>query len=130
MAAKKTSRSKSSQTALKLVNQTDTNRRTHTRKPINLVINYQNLDQFFSDYIINISQGGIFIRSKNPLPVGTRLKVSFSLPGLNETIETTGEVAHVQDARTEDGFSGMGVHFKDLDKKAKARIDELVKNAP
>ncbi len=100
--------------------------RKHERKTVNLLIDYQTLDQFFNDYATNISLGGVFIRSKNPLPVGTKLRVAFSLPGLTKMVETWGEVAHVHDIRGDEGFTGMGVRFADLDAKSKKIIDELV----
>ena len=100
--------------------------RSHERKAVKLMIDYQTLDQFFHDYATNISLGGVFIRSKNPLPVGTKLRVSFSLPGLKKMVETVGEVAHVLDARSDEGFTGMGIRFNDLDVGSKKVIDDLV----
>jgi type IV pilus assembly protein PilZ len=100
--------------------------RAHDRKAVKLMIDYQTLDQFFHDYATNISLGGVFIRSKNPLPVGTKLRVSFSLPGLKKMVETWGEVAHVLDARSDEGFTGMGIRFNDLDVASKKVIDDLV----
>jgi len=100
--------------------------RAHTRLPVNLLIDYQVLDQFLYDYATNISLGGVFIRSQNPLPVGTKLRVQFSLPGLEETVVTWGEVAHVIEERAKEGFRGMGIRFDDLDSKSKRVIDQLV----
>jgi len=100
--------------------------RKHPRAMVNLMIDYQTLDQFFHDYATNISLGGVFIRSRNPLPVGTKLKVSFSLPGLTKMVETVGEVAHVLDERAREGFCGMGIRFSDLDPKSKKIVDSLV----
>ena len=59
---------------------TETTQRQHQRLAVNLLIDYQVLDQFLYDYATNISLGGVFIRSSNPLPVGTKLRVQFSLP--------------------------------------------------
>src|SRR4051812_4337919 len=78
--------------------------RAHARLAVNLLIDYQVLDQFLYDYATNISLGGVFIRSQNPLPVGTKLRVQFSLPGLDETVVTWGEVAHVIEERSKEGF--------------------------
>lgn len=100
--------------------------RTHARLAVNLLIDYQALDQFLYDYATNISLGGVFIRSANPLPVGTKLRVQFSLPGLDETVVTWGEVAHVIEERAKEGFRGMGIRFNDLDPRSKRVIDQLV----
>lgn len=94
---------------------------------INFLIDYQTLDQFFHDYAVNLSLGGIFIHSKNPLPVGSDVKLSFALPGLDASIQTTGVVVHVENTQGKKSLSGMGIQFKDLDPKSKALIDTLMK---
>lgn len=99
-------------------------RRQFRRVPVSLVINYETLDQFFEDYALNISLGGVFIRSKKPLDIGTRLKIKFNLPELNDMIETTGVVAHV--VNQDDGDCGMGIRFDDLDGRSKQLIDHLM----
>jgi type IV pilus assembly protein PilZ len=101
-------------------------RREHKRKPVSMVINYETLDQFFEDYVTNISLGGVFIQSKNPLPIGTRLKIKFALPELANPIETTGVVAHVVNLDDEGDMHGMGIRFADLDPESKKLIDKLV----
>ena len=101
-------------------------RRRFRRKPVGLVINYETLDQFFEDYALNISLGGVFIRSQKPLPTGTRLKIKFNLPELNNMIETTGVVAHVVNLEENGGQSGMGIRFDDLDVRSKELIDHLM----
>lgn len=88
-----------------------------------LQINYETLEQFFQDYAINSSLGGIFIQADKPLPVGTTLKILFNVPELNRLIETTGVVAHVIDEAEQAGGSGMGVRFNDIDRHSKDIID-------
>jgi type IV pilus assembly protein PilZ len=100
--------------------------RQHQRLAVNLLIDYQVLDQFLYDYATNISLGGVFIRSSNPLPVGTKLRVQFSLPGLKDMVTTWGEVAHVVEDRAKQGFAGMGIRFSDLDASQKRMIDKLM----
>lgn len=34
---------------------------------------FETFDAFFHEYVTNISRSGIFVRSKNPLPVGTEI---------------------------------------------------------
>jgi len=101
-------------------------KRAHERLAVNLMIDYQVLDQFLYDYATNISLGGVFIRSSNPLPVGTKLRVQFSLPGLKDMVTTWGEVAHVVEDRSKQGFAGMGIRFSDLDPAQKRTIDQLI----
>ena len=47
--------------------------RQAVRAPIELKVDYKKLNSFFADYTKNISKGGTFIKTKKPLPIGTRL---------------------------------------------------------
>lgn len=102
------------------------NRRQFTRKPVALVINYETMEQFFEDYVSNISLGGVFIATARPLPTGSKLKVKFNLPELDRVIETTGIVAHVVNPEDNGGVKGMGIRFDDLDGNSKELIDQMV----
>src|SRR6516164_2182390 len=54
------------------VTEPKTDGRTHPRAPIELKVDYKKLNSFFADYTRNISKGGTFIKTRKPLPVGTR----------------------------------------------------------
>jgi len=100
-------------------------RRQHPRAETHIVIDYATIDQFFTDYALNISIGGIFIGTEELIPEGTQLRIHFSVPDIDEFIETTGIVVHTEDG-TGGKRKGMGIKFKDLSPGAKALIDELV----
>lgn len=96
--------------------------RQHTRTAINQ--EFETIDEFISEYVTNISQGGVFIRSKNPLPVGTRVTLKFSVILEDfETIEGEGEVIRVENTP---GDTGMGVAFTRLTAEAKTLIDRII----
>jgi uncharacterized protein (TIGR02266 family) len=103
-------------------------RRKHERVSTRLLIKYGNAEQFFTDYIQNISRGGIFIPTYNPLPPGTRLEISFSLPGWDRLIETEGVVVHSVhgDPRQGGQPAGMGVQFDKLSEESLELIDSYV----
>src|SRR5262249_3836697 len=75
------------------VTEPKTEGRTHPRAPIELKVDYKKLNSFFADYTRNISKGGTFIKTKKPLPVGTRFLFKLSIPGRAEPFELLGEVA-------------------------------------
>lgn len=85
---------------------------------------FESIDAFLSEYVTNISRGGIFIRSKNPLPVGTRVQLRFTviLDDI-ETIEGEGEVVRVEQTP---GNTGMGVSFKQLTPASQRIVDQLM----
>ena len=48
--------------------------------PIALKVEYKRLNSFFADYTKNISRGGTFIRTKNPLSIGTEFMFQLQVP--------------------------------------------------
>ncbi len=106
-------------------------KRTHPRKPVNILIKYEVVNQFFEDYIKNISLGGIFVETREPLPVHTRLKVRFSLPDMRVPIETTGVVVHSFRPGRVDAphASGMGIRFSDLTGESRKRLEDYIAGA-
>ncbi|MEM1349975.1 MAG: PilZ domain-containing protein [Myxococcota bacterium] len=98
----------------------------HLRQHVRVDINeeFKAIEQYIAEYVTNISQGGVFIRSKNPLPVGTRVHLKFTVI-LDDLaiVEGEGEVV-----RREVG-EGMGVAFTRLSAKSKSIIDEIVDRA-
>ena len=82
--------------------------RQHTRAPIELKVDYKKLNSFFADYTKNISKGGTFIKTKKPLPIGTRFLFKLSVPQRTDPFELLGEVVW---STTEGDEPGMGIRF-------------------
>ena len=103
-------------------------RRQHQRVPTQILIQYRNADQFFTDYIENISLGGIFVPTQQPLPENTRLQISFALPDCDELITTEGIVVRCVQSQSDNGdsSSGMGIQFQELSEENLQLIDEYV----
>ena len=81
------------------------------------------VEAFINEYVSDISSTGVFIRSKDPLPVGTRVNLKFSLI-LDElhVVEAAGEVMR-QSVRPR----GMGVAFRAVAPEAQRVIGRAVK---
>src|SRR5688572_26168917 len=73
-------------------------RRLHERFETSISVDYSSGDTFLFSYIQNISEMGIFIRSDEPLPIGTVLELRFAPDG-QEPIELAGEVTWVNPYR-------------------------------
>lgn len=98
-------------------------RRGSDRVPINQ--EFTTIDDFVAEYATNISVTGCFIRSKHPLPVGTRVNLKFTVIASDiDIIEGTGEVVRV--VRNPPAEAGMGVRFTKLTPDTKTRIEALV----
>jgi uncharacterized protein (TIGR02266 family) len=83
---------------------------------------FDSFDQFIQEYVTNISQSGVFIKTKTPLPIGTQVDLRFTVIMDDiETIEGIGEVVRVQDEPP-----GMGVVFRELNSYSQDLIAKLL----
>jgi uncharacterized protein (TIGR02266 family) len=95
----------------------DKEQRVHPRVTVNK--EFESIDAFVSEYVTNISRGGVFIRSKNPLPAGTEVNLKFSiLTDDFEMIEGLGRVVRVDE-------DGMAVVFTELTSESRALVEQL-----
>jgi uncharacterized protein (TIGR02266 family) len=97
---------------------------TTGRQEPRLTINkeFDSFDQFIQEYVTNISKSGVFIRTEQPLPIGTEVNLRFTVIMESiETIEGAGLVVRVQQ-----NPSGMGVVFKDLSSYSEKLIRKLL----
>src|SRR6188472_3634949 len=82
--------------------------REHRRAPIELKVDYKKLNSFFADYTKNISKGGTFIKTKKPLPIGTRFLFKLTVPHREAPFELLGEVVW---SKADGEEPGMGIRF-------------------
>src|SRR5499427_4236821 len=105
----------------------DTNDQDHDgRREERVTINkeFESYDAFINEYVTNISRTGVFVRSKTPLSVGTKVNLRFTVIMDDiETVEGVGEVVRVHDDPP-----GMGVVFTELSGYSKGLIDKLLAN--
>jgi uncharacterized protein (TIGR02266 family) len=83
---------------------------------------FESYDAFINEYVTNISRSGVFIRSKNPLPVGTTVNLKFTV--VTDEIESVEGVGKV--TRIEENPAGMGVVFTRLPTYSKNLIERLL----
>jgi uncharacterized protein (TIGR02266 family) len=78
-----------------------------------------------------IGGGGLFIESEDPLPVGTRLTIRFTLPTRPlDWLEAKGIVSWVCPRADQYTFSpGMGIRFTEISSDTRDRVLELVRSA-
>lgn len=87
--------------------------RVETRVPIRMRVEYDSLADFLDDYTSNLSLGGMYVQSNQPLSLGTRFRLRFRLPGREKPIETYAIVRWASETTNEE-HSGMGIQFDDL----------------
>jgi type IV pilus assembly protein PilZ len=104
------------------------NRRTHDRFDVTWAVDCVADDTFLYASIANISEMGIFVRSVDPLAVGTRLQLAFAPPG-HEPFRLIGEVAWINPLRKvgDNPNPGMGIRFIDLTPEDRERLVDVVR---
>lgn len=99
------------------------------RKPIALQVRlaFDDVSDFTERYATNISEGGIFIRSRDPRPVGSRLTFELRLRSGEVAFAGEGIVRWVQglDARGL-GVPGMGLQFEHLTDESRAVLARVL----
>lgn len=92
-----------------------------------LLVAYRTVDGFITDWAVNISRGGIFINTRNPLPVGSEVRLIISLPDAAFPFDLNGRVIRVQPHDPQsDQMSGMGIEFMGVDEDKRARLERFV----
>jgi len=96
------------------------NRRRSPRVVLGIPIQYRFGSTIAAALTLNLSHGGIAIRTTSPLESNARIRVRFRMPGSKHDIDAEGLVAW-SDRRV-----GMGVRFEKLDAAQQALIDNFV----
>lgn len=95
-------------------------------KRVDINLEFDSLGKLLSEYLTNVSRSGAFILSREPWPVGTKLRLRFTvLADDPEILEGTAEVVRVSDDPP-----GMGVAFVDLTEESKTLIDRILARRP
>lgn len=94
---------------------------------LHLHLVYDDLDQLVEHYSRDISAGGIFIETDQPLPVGSKIQLRISIVHEDVTyINALGEVMHVIDGKDTKFGAGMGVKFVEIDPEGQNFLKEFV----
>lgn len=102
-------------------------KRREERIPVELKVGYRTVGSFITDYIINISKGGIFINTSKPLPVGTRIRILFSIPDIPLPFDLIGIVRWINPVgHSSHNLAGMGIEFLDVEANVKKRIEKFI----
>lgn len=94
-------------------------RRKHRRKPYFSVVDYSVQDGHYTDFIHNISAGGVFIGTGTPFLAGEEVSMVFPLPITQEQFRIAGEIAWASEM-------GIGVKFNIIDDRHEAMIKSIV----
>lgn len=109
-------------------------RRGRSRAEFAVDIGLHSATQFFSGISGDLSEGGLFVATYTPQPVGSELTVSFVLPpigGVSRSITAPAMVAWIRPPAGDDGPEpGMGLRFYSLGPEDRAAIERFMKKRP
>lgn len=98
------------------------NRRSSPRVVLGIPVAYRFGNTIATSLTLNISHGGVAIRTTSPLEVGAAVRVRFRLSGAKREIDVQAFVAW-SDQRV-----GMGLQFHAIDADSQAAVDEFVQS--
>ncbi|MGD2272678.1 MAG: PilZ domain-containing protein [Desulfobacterales bacterium] len=81
--------------------------RLSPRKPCKLTVDYQSQDNAHTEHILDISTGGVFIETTEPIDVGQEIKLTFAFPDSPDALKVSGEIVWRNP-------KGIGVKFIDM----------------
>lgn len=105
--------------------------RKDKRTPVSLKVRFKSatVDEFIEQYSRDLSRGGIFIKSKQPMPVGTLLKFEMQLKDESPLIHGVGRVVWKREAgegSNTEAPSGMGIKFIRMEPECRALVERIV----
>lgn len=104
-------------------------RRRGYRAPCKMTVDCRDVDIFVSSKIMNISSGGLYVKTRKPPPANTPLDIEFYLPNGQDAVHATGSVRWVNPAASRGNAMlpvGVGIHFDKIQKKDLKRIEDFI----
>lgn len=104
-------------------------RRKEYRLPYHQKVIFTDGTQSFTAYAVNISRGGIFATSLDPLPIDTQIHMAFMIPNQPKAFCVKGRVAHIVfDRQRCEVECGMGLMFMELNESQKSILNLHILN--
>ncbi len=95
-------------------------KRKHNRKSCLIAVDYSTPERFYREFIQDISAGGLYIETREPLSKGEKISLTFSVPDSQMPIRVTGEIVRAEE-------SGIAVEFKKISNYQEEIMSSLLK---
>ena len=101
--------------------------RRFPRFEVEIWVDFPTLDTVTSSYVLNLSQGGVFIKSDAPLPLDTEVDLVLTLPS-GDPVQARGRVVwnHDLTRESERGLRGCGIQFMSLPDNDRALLRDYL----
>ena len=105
-------------------------RRAAKRFPLKIEVSYGSEHNFYTGFVENMSSGGLFVATHDPVSIGELYELTFTVPGLRRSCTATCEVRWVREYNPldPDTVPGMGLRFRQLDSDARAAIELFIRH--
>lgn len=92
---------------------------------IELVVRYERVNTFFADYAKNISRGGTFVVTTEPLPKNTEFVFALAVPQMSEPLQLRAKVIWrtAAEEATAAKPAGMGIQFEYKDEAERRGLE-------
>lgn len=107
----------------------DEEQRASRRVAVAVDVHLASDSHFFSGLSGDISEGGLFLSTYRPLPIGSSVEVELSLPGSNAPLHARGEVRWLREHSTGQP-QGVGISFDALADDDRERIHRFCTMRP
>lgn len=97
-------------------------RRSDYRRDVNE--EFADVIEMVPEYVTDLSRSGVFLRSASPLPVGTHVRLKFTI--LADDLETIEGVGLVVRSVPEGELPGMGIAFSGLTSASRATLERIL----
>ena len=103
-------------------------RRKNIRTQVLLKVEYQEPEDLLTDYLTDLAEGGLFIRTAVPFKINQKISFAVSFPGLLDPLDLSGIVRWRLDANPNrpDDPVGVGVEFLFEDEEHRRMVANLV----
>jgi uncharacterized protein (TIGR02266 family) len=107
------------------------NVRAAERFDLEVKVDLESENNFYTGLTQNISSGGLFIATHQLRRIGDRITLKFMLPGSDKPVAVETEVRWIREnssLQRVDGATGMGVRFINLTSDAQAAINSFIQS--
>ncbi len=102
------------------------NKREHQRIPVSLQVSYLSKGDLQRDLVVNLSPGGLFVRTSKPLEIGTEVDLEVLIAQEETPIHVRGKVMWLRGEGA--AAPGMGIQFTGVMGPLLLEMVEAVRN--
>ena len=91
--------------------------RDDERMPCLIAVDYSDQKRVYHDFIQDLSKGGVFIETREPLAIGEQISMTFAMPASQNHFKVSGRIVRV-------AKEGIGIRF---DNKLSKYQEEIIR---